>query len=88
MPFVVEDNKPVNPTDLGFFSTVAEMVSANYFPDMIQELRTFHFTEKSFSGKRNQNRLTFINVMSFYISTYIRALYFNIENKADLFAIC
>jgi len=35
MEDVKEDNEPVYPIDIGFFRTKAEMICADYFPDMI-----------------------------------------------------
>jgi len=42
MPFVIENDKSVNPIDIRFFCTVTEVVRPNDFPDLIQKLRTFH----------------------------------------------
>ena len=35
MSLIMEDDKPVKPTDISLLSTVAEMICANYFSDMV-----------------------------------------------------
>jgi hypothetical protein len=34
MSLIVEDDNPVNPTDISLFRNVAKMIFENYFPDM------------------------------------------------------
>ena len=35
MSFIMEDNKPVYPINIGFFCTIGEMICANYSSDKI-----------------------------------------------------
>ena len=39
---MMKHDKPVDPGNVGFFSTVAELPGTDYLPDLVQKLRSFH----------------------------------------------
>ena len=48
LSLIMEDDKPVKPTDISLLCTVVEMICANYFPDMVcapfcHNLRIFYY---------------------------------------------
>ena len=42
MSLMMEDDKPVKPTNISFLCTGTEKICADYFPDMIKKLRFFY----------------------------------------------
>ncbi len=56
MSLIMEDDKPVKPTDISLLCTEAEMICANYFPDMVikfdpficGQLLTFYATDLTY----------------------------------------
>ena len=64
----MKDDKSINPTNISPLCTVAVMICADYFPDMLiifdpficGQLLTFHATELSYYAKNEYYILTFI----------------------------
>jgi hypothetical protein len=62
MSLILEDDKPVNPTQISLFSTVAEMIYANYFTNMVcasfcHNLLIFYYAENIYFVDLLYNRL-------------------------------